>query len=120
MAEIENSASSEPVRTCRGIVKAVTDGNRIIVRGPTLDKGLPQEKIVIISSIKAPSCGKETRKPGSPQVSTTDDQPGAFFAKEYVRKMLIGKVVKFSIEHEWDNMPQVAGNVWLDDATEKM
>ena len=118
MAEIDNPAEPTQVRTCRGIVKAVTDGNRIIVRGPTPDKGIPQEKIVIISSIKAPSCGKETRKPGSPQVTVTPDQPGAFQAKEFVRKMLIGKVVKFSIEHEWEHLPQVAGNVWLDDATE--
>lgn len=114
-----DAKAPEEIRVCKGIVKAVTDGNRLIVRGPMPAKGLPQERIVIISGIRAPACGKESRSrlAESTQVTTTEDQPGAFLAREFVRNMFIGKAVKFSIQHAWENIPQVAGNVWMADQT---
>merc|ERR1712073_75301 len=99
--EKQQETKTNDVQVCKGIVKSVTDGNRLIVRGPMPNNGLPQEKIIIISGIRAPTCGKETRVPGSPQVTATTDQPGAFNAREFVRKMFIGKAVKFSINYQW-------------------
>lgn len=122
MADTGNEQQSEQkdVQICRGLVKAVTDGNRVIVRGPMPASGLPSEKVIIISGIKAPACGKETRSrtpdSGNPP-SRTDDAPGAFQAREFVRTKLIGQMVKFSIEYAWPNLQQVAGNIWLDSET---
>ena len=120
--DLAENKGPEEIRVCKGIVKAVTDGNRLIVRGPMPAKGLPQERIVIISGIRAPACGKESRSrlADSAQVTITEDQPGAFLAREFVRKMFIGKAVKFSINYAWENIPQVAGNVWLADQTPGM
>ena len=120
MADLINETNEPlPVKICKGIVKQVTAGNRIIVREPAPRNGkIPLEKIVVLQSISCPQPASQKLAPGTKELITIAESRGGWQAREFTRKMLIGKKVKFSVEYDWSangkDLNQVAGNVWLD------
>ncbi|KAL0963016.1 hypothetical protein UPYG_G00348450 [Umbra pygmaea] len=80
----------------RGIVKMVLSGCAIIVRGQPRG-GPPPERQINLSNIRTGALAR--RAPQSqPDQKDTPDEPYAFQAREYLRKMLIGKEVCFTVE----------------------
>ncbi|KAL9653653.1 hypothetical protein ABK040_009130 [Willaertia magna] len=73
-----------------GLVKAVVNGNTIKLCHPQRSD---VEKVLILANIQAPrmATNKENQK--------QDEEPCAFEAREFLRKKLIGKTVKFSVEY---------------------
>lgn len=99
---------------CSAVVKSVTSGNRMIVRQCNYKPGtIPNERVVVLSFVTCPQPGKMVMDPSTKIRSTTEDNVFAYEVKEFTRKMVIGKTIKFSIEYQWSNINQVAGNVWL-------
>ncbi|XP_038852633.1 staphylococcal nuclease domain-containing protein 1 [Salvelinus namaycush] len=80
----------------RGIVKMVLSGCAIIVRGQPRG-GPPPERQINLSNIRTGVLAR--RAPQSqPDQKDTPDEPYAFQAREFLRKMLIGKEVCFTVE----------------------
>uniref|UniRef100_A0A6Q2YV32 Staphylococcal nuclease domain-containing protein n=1 Tax=Esox lucius TaxID=8010 RepID=A0A6Q2YV32_ESOLU len=80
----------------RGIVKMVLSGCAIIVRGQPRG-GPPPERQINLSNIRTGALAR--RAPQSqPDQKDTPDEPYAFQAREFLRKMLIGKEVCFTVE----------------------
>jgi len=85
-------------------VKGVTSGDTLVLLVP--NKLPPVEKTVTLSNIDTP---KLARKTGSP----ANDEPYAWEAREFNRKMLIGKMVKFQHEYSVDRIEREFGKVTL-------
>ncbi|KAJ8007204.1 hypothetical protein DPEC_G00115110 [Dallia pectoralis] len=90
-------ANPAPAATLqRGIVKMVLSGCAIIVRGQPRG-GPPPERQINLSNIRTGALAR--RAPQSqPDLKDTPDEPYAFQAREFLRKMLIGKEVCFTVE----------------------
>ncbi|WVR05260.1 hypothetical protein IAU60_002272 [Kwoniella sp. DSM 27419] len=75
----------------RAIVKFVLSGDTVVVRPKEApSKGAPaKERILHIAGIQAPRLGSTTR----------EDEPYSFSSREYLRAMLVGKEVAFTVTH---------------------
>ena len=71
-------------------VKAVLSGNRFVLQGPKDQYGVPIEKTLNLIGVKAPEVGFRENIKGEENMG--------FEIREYLRKMLIGKMVDFKIE----------------------
>lgn len=83
-------------------VKGVTSGDTLVLLVP--NKLPPVEKTVTLSGIDTP---KLARKSGSPLT----DEPYAWEAREFVRKLVIGKMLKFQHEYSVDRMEREFGKI---------
>mmetsp|Transcript_28020 Transcript_28020/g.68106 ORF Transcript_28020/g.68106 Transcript_28020/m.68106 type:complete len:940 (-) Transcript_28020:196-3015(-) len=73
-------------------VKNVTSGTSVVISGlATKANAIPPEKVIQLSGIQAPRL-QRVRDPEK-------DEPYAFQSREYLRKMLIGKQVGFTVKH---------------------
>ncbi|KAI8074584.1 hypothetical protein BC940DRAFT_288597 [Gongronella butleri] len=73
----------------KAAVKNVLSGDTVILRGKPRPNGPPAERLLALSNVQAPRLGNATR----------DDEPFAFGAREYLRKLLVGKEVTFVPEY---------------------
>lgn len=74
-----------------GYVKAVPSGDRLVIMAKTKSKsGPPPELILILDSIQAPRLAIRD------QVS----EPFAWYSREFLRNLLIGKPVKFRVDRK--------------------
>ncbi|XP_078040847.1 LOW QUALITY PROTEIN: staphylococcal nuclease domain-containing protein 1 [Augochlora pura] len=92
----------------KGVVKQVTSGDTIVVRGQPMG-GPPPEITIILYNITAP---KLERWKGNNSPSESKDEPYAWEAREFLRKKLIGKDVHFAVEKQI-NPNRIYGTVWL-------
>ncbi|KAJ3100905.1 hypothetical protein HDU97_001845 [Phlyctochytrium planicorne] len=74
----------------RAFVKSVISGDSIILRGRPVG-GPPPEKILSLANVIAPRLGT----PSDP----SKEEAGAFEAREYLRKLLVGKEVAYKVEY---------------------
>eukprot|EP00667_Euglena_gracilis_P011054 EG_transcript_11280 len=88
------------------LVKAINSADTLVLLVP--NKLPPVEKMVGIAHVDAP---RLARKTGSP----ANDEPYAWEAREFVRKMLIGKMVKFELQYSRGSTE--CGKVTLQDGT---
>ncbi|CAH8577003.1 unnamed protein product [Schistosoma rodhaini] len=96
---VNNREEARPVSTNTyflGIVKQVLSGDTIMIRDRPIN-GPPPERTIILSNI---SCGRVARKPSTGVPTGTSEDPFAWEAREFVRTLLIGKEVCYSIETE--------------------
>jgi staphylococcal nuclease domain-containing protein 1 len=91
-------ASRPPFRVALpAIVKAVPSGDTLVLikAGPS-PNGPPPELRLGLGSVRAPALGRADGE--------SPDEPGAFAAREALRRMCIGKRVTFEIEYEVKNL----------------
>uniref|UniRef100_A0A1B6ECM6 Staphylococcal nuclease domain-containing protein 1 n=1 Tax=Clastoptera arizonana TaxID=38151 RepID=A0A1B6ECM6_9HEMI len=91
----------------RGIVKQITSGDVIVIRG-TPKGGPPPEKTLALSNIKAPKLAKRAAQ----RNEESKDEPFAWEAREFLRKKLIGQEVLFTLEKA-QNTTREYGVVYL-------
>eukprot|EP00179_Madagascaria_erythrocladioides_P000671 CAMPEP_0198312620 /NCGR_PEP_ID=MMETSP1450-20131203/3931_1 /TAXON_ID=753684 ORGANISM="Madagascaria erythrocladiodes, Strain CCMP3234" /NCGR_SAMPLE_ID=MMETSP1450 /ASSEMBLY_ACC=CAM_ASM_001115 /LENGTH=157 /DNA_ID=CAMNT_0044015571 /DNA_START=42 /DNA_END=512 /DNA_ORIENTATION=+ len=110
----QQRAEREPVVRGVGIVKAVNSGDQLVVvqlqAAPVAGgaaPGPPPEWEVSLSNVRAPRLGVT----GFGQRPCTPDQPFAWAAREFVRKMAIGRRVNFSVEHRFGDQMRGYGQV---------
>ena len=72
----------------KGKAKGVPNAGVVILHGPVGKDGIAQEKTIIFNGITVPMPGDLNKV----------DEPFAFEAKEFIRKMIIGKEVEFFID----------------------
>ncbi|KAJ8666951.1 hypothetical protein QAD02_008613 [Eretmocerus hayati] len=102
----EQTPQAPPPKPSFGIVKQIVSGDSITIRG--IPKGgPPPEKTLILSNIIAPKLGRRNvnLKTESP------DEPYAWEAREFLRKMLVGQEVTFIEEKAPNN--RIYGRVWI-------
>ncbi|KAI9300621.1 hypothetical protein BJ944DRAFT_21573 [Cunninghamella echinulata] len=73
----------------KAVVKNVLSGDTVILRGKPRPNGPPAERLLALSNVQAPRLGNSSR----------DDEPFAFGAREFLRKLLVGKEVAFIPEY---------------------
>jgi len=93
MAQQEQSAPAVK-QYFKGIVKSVLDGGVVVIRGPPRN-GPPSERVLALTNIDAPRLGRRQTQASA----ATDDEPYAWEAREFVRKMVVGKTVLGHVVH---------------------
>jgi len=88
------AAPSAPKQYFKGVVKQVMDGGAVVIRGPPRN-GPPAERILALTNIDAP---RLARRP-NPSNPATEDEPFAWEAREFLRKMVVGKAVLGNVVH---------------------
>jgi len=83
-----------PKQYFKGVVKQVMDGGAVVIRGPPRN-GPPAERILALTNIDAP---RLARRP-TPNAAATVDEPLAWEAREFLRKMVVGKNVLGHVVH---------------------
>eukprot|EP01022_Parablepharisma_sp_SALTPOND_P019994 TRINITY_DN35190_c0_g1_i1.p2 TRINITY_DN35190_c0_g1~~TRINITY_DN35190_c0_g1_i1.p2 ORF type:complete len:919 (-),score=143.15 TRINITY_DN35190_c0_g1_i1:10592-13348(-) len=86
-----------------GLVTGVISGDRLVIQGKEKEGEVPPSKELYLAFIEAP-------KMPTPQRGA---DPFAFVAREFLRKLLIGKRVSFLLEYKREDKDY--GTVWLDD-----
>ena len=83
-----------------GIVKQVLDGGAVVIRGQPRN-GPPPERTLAIAEIEAPRLARRPGAPGTDASSNkgTPDEPYAWEAREFLRKLLVGKNVLCSVNY---------------------
>jgi len=88
------AAPAAPKQYFKGVVKQVMDGGAVVIRGPPRN-GPPAERILALTNIDAP---RLARRP-TPSNPATEDEPFAWEAREFLRKMVVGKPVLGHVVH---------------------
>eukprot|EP00092_Neocalanus_flemingeri_P012907 GFUD01013906.1.p1 GENE.GFUD01013906.1~~GFUD01013906.1.p1 ORF type:complete len:911 (-),score=260.11 GFUD01013906.1:493-3225(-) len=88
------AAAPAPKQYFKGVVKQVMDGGAVVIRGPPRN-GPPAERILALTNIDAP---RLARRP-TPANPATVDEPFAWEAREFLRKMVVGKPVLGHVVH---------------------
>ncbi|XP_076170484.1 staphylococcal nuclease domain-containing protein 1 [Ptiloglossa arizonensis] len=102
------SAPQGQVRSRNGVVKQVTSGDTIIIRGQPVG-GPPPEITITLCNVTAP---KLERWKGNDSTDESKDEPYAWEAREFLRQKLIGQDVSFVTEKSI-NTNRTYGTVWL-------
>ncbi|CAO3623878.1 unnamed protein product [Cunninghamella blakesleeana] len=89
----------------KAVVKNVLSGDTVILRGKPRPNGPPAERLLALSNVQAPRLGNNSR----------DDEPFAFGAREFLRKLLVGKEVAFVPEYTINTVtpPREYGSIIL-------
>ena len=74
------------------------DGGAVVIRGPPRN-GPPAERILALTNINAPRLAR--RKTAN--ADATEDEAFAWDAREYLRKMIVGKPVLGNVVHNPGN-----------------
>lgn len=112
--------AQQPVQTLqthRGIVKQIFSGDCLIIRGQPRG-GPPPERTLALSYINAPKLARRAN-PNFEGSTETKEEPYAWEAREFLRKMLVGKEVTFSPEHKTSGGREY-GSVWMNKGVEKV
>lgn len=91
-----------------GIVKQIQSGDTIVIRKQPVG-GPPPEKVLTLSGITAPKLARQ-RTPNNDQ--ETKDEPYAWEAREFLRKLLVGKTVVFTVENRPNVVNREYGHLW--------
>jgi len=88
------AAPAAPKQYFKGWVKQVMDGGAVVIRGPPKN-GPPAERILALTNIDAP---RLARRP-TPNSAATEDEPFAWEAREFLRKLVVGKQILGHVVH---------------------
>ena len=91
-----------------GLVTGVASGDRLVIQGKEKEGEVPPSRELCLAFIEAPKMPTPQRKPDA----------FAFVAREYLRKLLIGKKVAFVLEYKRDDRDY--GTVWTDDTAKPL
>jgi len=93
-------AAEQPEKTpdqyFKGIVKSALDGGCVVIRGPPRN-GPPAERVLALTNVDAPRLGRRQTASGAP---ATEDEPYAWEAREFLRKLVVGKSVLFRVVNQ--------------------
>lgn len=87
----------------KAVVKNVLSGDTVILRGKPRANGPPAERLLALSNVSAPRLGNTTRS----------DEPFGFPAREYLRKLLVGKEVSFVSDYTIPTTQREYGSIYL-------
>eukprot|EP00237_Pycnococcus_provasolii_P007261 CAMPEP_0206122442 /NCGR_PEP_ID=MMETSP1472-20131121/2125_1 /ASSEMBLY_ACC=CAM_ASM_001108 /TAXON_ID=41880 /ORGANISM="Pycnococcus provasolii, Strain RCC251" /LENGTH=98 /DNA_ID=CAMNT_0053512925 /DNA_START=41 /DNA_END=337 /DNA_ORIENTATION=- len=88
----------------KGVVKSISSGDRLVVVVETKHrKGKPLEKDITLSGVSAPQLGTFD--------GSRPSEPFAQEAREYMRRLLIGKPVIFKIDYAIPNSNRESATV---------
>ena len=108
------AASAAPKQWRKGVVKQVMDGGAVVIRGAPRN-GPPPEFTLALTNIDAPRLARrKTANADATEVLRLkyfywvkafirQDQPYAWEAREYLRKMIVGKSVLGHVVHQANN-----------------
>ncbi len=89
----------------KGLVKGVLSGDTIIISGKLPKSGaLPEEFQLTLTGVLAPKIGNSTK---------LNDEPYSYESREFLRKMVIGKVVLYKVDYTHNE--RKFGHIKLDD-----
>ena len=91
-----------------GVVKSISSGDRLCIVGK-VRSGPPPEKEIVLSGVSAPRLGTFD--------GSRPSEPFAQDAREYMRRLLIGKPVIFKIDYAIPNSNRESATVYLDQRT---
>jgi staphylococcal nuclease domain-containing protein 1 len=97
-----------PISTGIGIVKQILSGDCLVIRGQPKG-GPPPERTLALSNVVAPRLAK---RPTQSTQESNRDEPFAWQSREYLRRLLIGKEVKFAVEYKVPVSGREYGTVW--------
>lgn len=100
--EPKQPRAEAPAQLLEGKVKSVLSGDTLELSHPTK----PVTKTITLASINAPRLARRNE---------TKEEPYAFEAREFLRKRVIGKKVKFQVEYTNPKTGRDYGSVLLDD-----
>jgi staphylococcal nuclease domain-containing protein 1 len=106
-----SEGGSVPVQAARGIVKQILSGDAVVIRGQPRG-GPPPTRTVALSNITAPRLARRAN-PNIEGSSETVDEPYAWEAREFLRKILVGKEVRFVVEHANKASNREYGSIWV-------
>mmetsp|Transcript_17218 Transcript_17218/g.25824 ORF Transcript_17218/g.25824 Transcript_17218/m.25824 type:complete len:953 (-) Transcript_17218:144-3002(-) len=92
-----------------GLVTNILSGSTVVISGQASKDKKPPEKKIILSGINAPRLQRTSKEDDK-------DEPYAWEAREFLRKLLIGKQVQFIVNHT-DKNNREYGNLMLDGAS---
>ncbi|KAI3651798.1 hypothetical protein MP228_003101 [Amoeboaphelidium protococcarum] len=75
----------------KGIVKCVLSGDTIVVRNNPVAGKPPMERVLNLAYVQSPRLGRRDDQ---------GDEYYAFESREFLRKMLVGKLVEFKVEYK--------------------
>ncbi|KAG2231435.1 hypothetical protein BDF21DRAFT_455425 [Thamnidium elegans] len=87
----------------KATVKNVLSGDTVILRGKPRANGPPAERLMALSNVQAPRLGNTTRS----------DEPFGYGAREFLRKLLVGKEVSFVSEYTVPTTQREYGCIYL-------
>lgn len=88
-------AAEAPKQYIKGTVKQVLDGGAVVIRGVPKG-GPPPEKTLALTNINAP---RLARRPNAALPEGGEDEPWAWEAREFLRKLVVGKTVLGCVVH---------------------
>ncbi|CAI5721420.1 unnamed protein product [Hyaloperonospora brassicae] len=88
----------------QAIVKAVLSGDTLVLMGATATNGPPPELVLTLSSLQAPRLAHSSEQ---------SSEPFAFASREHLRRLCIGKAVRFQVEYRVASIGRDFGSVWL-------
>ena len=80
-------------KTSKALVKGVPSGDTLILSGKipkNSSLAIPEEHTIILTGINSPKVGNSSKP---------EDEPYGFESKEYLRNLLIGKVINYKIDY---------------------
>ncbi|KAI8382321.1 hypothetical protein BD560DRAFT_346615 [Blakeslea trispora] len=87
----------------KAVVKNVLSGDTVILRGKPRPNGPPAERLLALSHVQAPRLGNTTRS----------DEPFGFQAREFLRKLVVGKEVSFVSDYTVPTTQREYGSIYL-------
>ncbi|XP_052242771.1 staphylococcal nuclease domain-containing protein 1-like [Dreissena polymorpha] len=95
----------------KGTVKSVLSGDAVVIRGQPKG-GPPPERTLCFSNVTAPRLARRAN-PNVDNSVETKDEACAWQAREFLRKLLIGKEVLFTVEYKTPAASREYGCVFL-------
>ncbi|BGP08133.1 hypothetical protein JCM10049v2_003979 [Rhodotorula toruloides] len=85
-----SAPATETPASLAAIAKSVWSGDTIVLRGKVVQpNALPREKVLHLADLTAPRLGSRDR----------EDEPWAFESRDFLRSLVVGKEVSFSISY---------------------
>uniref|UniRef100_A0A7S2RCV2 Uncharacterized protein n=1 Tax=Mucochytrium quahogii TaxID=96639 RepID=A0A7S2RCV2_9STRA len=88
-------------------VKEVVSGDTLVLSGRP-NNGPPPEIKLTLASLQAPRMGNKTK------AGESKDEPFAFQSREFLRKLAVGKAVRFKVEYSVPSINRQFGAVYLE------
>jgi len=92
----EQPTQQTPDQYFKGIVKSALDGGCVVIRGPPRN-GPPAERVLALTNVDAPRLGRRQTASGA---AATEDEPCAWEAREFLRKLVVGRSVMFRVVNQ--------------------
>ncbi|KAF9425874.1 hypothetical protein BGZ76_003048 [Entomortierella beljakovae] len=87
----------------KAVVKSVLSADMVVLSGRPRAGGPPPTRTLGLNYIQAPKLGNKDR----------DDEPFAFAARNYLRKLLVGKEVMFRVDYTVPNTTREYGAIFI-------